>query len=204
MNHQSKLNRIAEVHFFLRPILSSALKKQIITEEGRKLVGDYQNYHELWLSSFGDLFFDMATAIRLGSEIESNLKYYYMDKKGYTNIPQLKADSNYKQNIFQRVQSWQNDGVISLYQREIGYDLTNNPHLQAIQEAMMHRHLYAHSSGIIDDDYINKIKKITGQDISTLPEISASYPANDTYWFKPLKKLEYFIEETRNFFDKFP
>jgi len=198
------INRVAEVHFYLRPVLLKALREQSITDEGRKLVGNFENYYELWTATFSDKFFDMATAIRLGSVIEKCLKNYYMDKKGYINISQLKTDPNYKRGIFQQVQSYQNKGVIWLYNKADIYDLSTNKHLVSIQEAMMHRHLYAPNSGIIDDDYIDKMKKITGQDIKTLPEIAASYPTNDTYWFEPLTRLNDFIEEARKFFDLFP
>ena len=201
---QRELNRIKEVHFFLRPVLSKALESHLIADEIRKHVGNYANYKEIWTTSFSDRFFDMATAIRLGSAIEGCLKAYYMDKKGHSNIPDLEADPSYKKNIFQRVQSWQPDGVIPLYKNELGYDLSTNHELPAVQEAMMHRHLYAHNSGIIDDSYIDKIKKITGDDIATDATIAASYPNHDTYWFEPLKKLNEFIEAAWRFFDAFP
>jgi len=201
--HQ-EINRVAEVHFSIRPVLVRALREQYITDEGRKWVGNFENYYDLWTATFSDKFFDMATAIRLGSVIENCLKRYYMDKKGYINISQLKTDPNYRRGIFQQVQSDQNKGVIWLYNEADIYDLSTNQHLVSIQEAMMHRHLYAHNSGIIDDDYIDKIKKITGQDIKTLPEIAASYPTNDTYWFEPLRRLNDFIEEARRFFNLFP
>jgi hypothetical protein len=201
--HQ-EINRVAEVHFFIRPVLVRALRQQSITDEGRKLVGNFENYYGLWTASFSDNFFDMATAIRLGSVIENCLKKYYMDQKGYITISQLKTDRNYKRGIFQQVQSDQRKGVIWLYNEAGIYDLSTNKHLVSIQEAMMHRHLYAHNSGIIDDDYIDKIEKITGQDIKALPQIAASYPTNDTYWFEPLTRLNDFIEEARRFFSLFP
>jgi hypothetical protein len=111
-----------------------------------------------------------------------------MEKKGHTNILALKADPNYQSNIFQRVQTWQSNGVITLYQTELNYELTKNSELSTIQEAMMHRHLYAHNSGLVDDDYIDKIKQITGHNLATDPRIAASYPNDDTYWFEPLNR----------------
>jgi hypothetical protein len=84
------------------------------------------------------------------------------------------------------------------------YDLTTNPELSAIQEAMMHRHLYAHNSGLVDDDYIDKLRRITGHDLASDSRISASYPNDDTYWFEPLKSLNTLIESTRRFFRAFP
>ncbi len=84
----------------------------------------------------------MSTTIRLGTAIEICLRTYYMDRKSYSTLIDLRNDALYEKGIFQRVQNWQRaNGVISLYRDEIGYDLTTNPHLLAIQEAMMHRHL---------------------------------------------------------------
>jgi hypothetical protein len=201
---QRELNRVAEVHFFLRPVLSKALAEHVLADDGKAFVGDYANCKQLWTASFGDRFFDMATAIRLGSAIEACLKLYYMEKKGHPNIPALKADPKYRTNIFQHVQSWHSNGVIELYKNELDYDLTTNPKLAAIQEAMMHRHLYAHNSGLVDDDYIDKIRRITGHDLASDPRIAASYPNDDTYWFEPLKSLNVLIESTRQFFRAFP
>jgi hypothetical protein len=37
------------------------------------------------------------------------------------------------------------------------------------------------------------------------PEITAfNYPAEDVYWFEPLKRLNVYIEEARRFFRQFP
>ena len=94
--------------------------------------------------------------------------------------------------------------MIELYKSELQYDLKTNLHLKAVQEAMMHRHLYAHNSGLLDDNYIKRIKQITGEDLLSLPEVSTHYPATDTYWFRPLKRLNLFIEEARRFFRIFP
>jgi hypothetical protein len=143
----------------------------------------------------------MGTIIRLGSTIESCLKYYYMDKKNYSNLVDLKNDPAYKKNIFQRVQSWQGaDSAIGIYQSQLGVDLRTNPDLVFIQEAMMHRHLYAHNSGLLDDDYIRHIKQITGEDLMADPLVSQTYPLQDTYWFKPLNRITDLIEKTQSFF----
>lgn len=200
-----QINRVAETAFSIRPIMKSALKNQILTDDTRKYLGhDFKNYLEFWEASYSDRFFDMSTLIRLGSAIEGCLKWYYMNRKGYANIPELKNDSSYRINIFQRVQTFQNDGVINLYMKELNFDLRNIPELNLIQEAMQNRHLYAHNSGIIDDDYVDKIKRITGYDLLSNPDITQSYPLQDTYWFEPLKRIPDFIEGTRRFFKAFP
>jgi hypothetical protein len=105
-----QLNRVTETQFYLRTALIKALQEQILTDDARAFVGNFSNYVEFWKASFSDRFFDMGTLIRLGSAIEACLKWYYMLKKGYNNIPQLKTDPAYKQHIFQRVQPWQSKG----------------------------------------------------------------------------------------------
>ena len=188
----------------VRPNLVKALNDQVLTEAARQVVGNYRTYAELWIGAFSDRFFDMGTMIRLGSAIENHLKYYYMAKRGHQTIPELQADPAFSKNVFQRIQPWQGDSAIKLMKDQLGYDLSSNPHLPAMQEAMMHRHLYAHNLGILDAEYISRIKSLTGVDVAADPTVSASYPNSDTYYFEPIKKLPLFIEEARNFFAKLP
>ncbi len=201
-NPGAEINRIAETHYFIRLELRKALDGFVLSDYAKSVLGGNATYLEYWEKSFSDRFFDMGTLIRLGTSIENCLKYFYMDQKGYGNIAQLKNSCEYSKGIFQRIQAWQQNGVIALYQRELGVDLTQNPHLVEIQELMLHRHLYAHCSGIVDDDYIYDILRTTGQDLQQLPELS-SYPNQETYFFEPLKRLNDFIEATRGFFAKF-
>ena len=202
---QRQLNRIAETHFYLRPKLVEALRHQRITEDARAVIGDYTTYADYWAATYSDRFFDMGTFIRLGSAIESCLKWFYMFTKGYTNIPQLTADSGFRPNIFQRVHAWhKEDGVLALYRRELGVDLTEYPSLIAIQEAMLHRHLYAHGSGLVDAKYLERIQLVTGNDLRRDPTIASSFPDCDTYWFEPLTRLPEFIQHARTFFARFP
>ena len=202
---KNRINKVAETQFFLRPYLVSLLKKTKITNKSRKVVGDYNTYYDYWHGSFNDRFFDMGTFIRLGSEIELCLRQYYMDKKGYNNLLELHQDSNYKKGIFQRVQNWQKKGLINLYKKELGYDLKTNKELIKIQEIMIHRHLYAHNSGLVDNDYLKGIKNITGHDLKQeVKIIKTTYPEDDVYYFEPLKRLGEFIEDCKRFFSNFP
>jgi len=200
----SDINRVAETQFYLRPLLKNSLKSQVLTDAGKAQVGNFNNYLEYWEATFGRQFYDMSVAIRLGTVIENGLKHYYMGKKSHQSLSDLKADPNYKQNIFQRIQSWNgNDSAINLYQIELSIDLTQNNHLTSMQEAMLHRHLYAHNSGLIDDQYIQRLKTLTGTDLNGDPRMQG-YPNDDVYWFSPLEKLSEFIEEARRFFEALP
>jgi hypothetical protein len=203
---ENEINEVAQIHFYIRRVIEAGLKNIMITPEGKAIVGEYNTELARWRGTFADKFFDMSTIIRLGTAIEICLRTYYMDRKSYSTLIDLRSDARYEKGIFQRVQNWQGaNGVISLYRGEIGYDLTTNSHLPAIQEAMMHRHLYAHNSWLLDDEYIDKIRQITGEDIRAHPSLAqANYPADDVYWFEPLKRLNVHIEEARRFFRQFP
>lgn len=203
--NQVGINRVAETHYFVTPQLAAKLKESIITPEGKVIIGDYDTFYDLWRATFGDRFFDMATTIRLGAEVEQGLKRYYMHVKGHSTLVELRADPSYNKGVFQRVQDWHSNGVMPLYERELGYDLSANPYLRSMQEMMAHRHLYAHNSGLLDEEYICNILRITGEDIRTRAALAAGrYPDEDVYWFEPLKRLNHYIEEARRFFRSFP
>jgi hypothetical protein len=162
---QVEINRVAEVHFYVKPVLNRALQAHTITSAGKMMIGEYDSMYEYWQARHGDKWFDMSTVIRLGTAIENNLKRYYMEKKGHATLADLRHDPRFDKGIFQRVQSWQTNGVLQLYNEELSFDLRSNPHLPSAQELMMHRHLYAHNSGLLDDEYIDRIQTITGQDM---------------------------------------
>jgi len=95
-------------------------------------MGNFNNYHEFWISRFGDKFFDMGTFTRLASELEKGLKYYYMEKKGYRNLIDLKQDKSYKKGIFQKLMPAINKNdfnLIELFKKELSYNLEDNSQL---------------------------------------------------------------------------
>jgi len=191
---------VAETHYGIKTMLVSTLKKQVISNSlfaQTKLLSS-KDFHEYWVKSNGDKFFDMGTFIRLGSSIEVALKQYYMVKKGYPSLLELKNDKNIKPGIFQRI-----DDVAKLYKKELGYELSLNLYINLIKEIMLHRHLFAHNAGILDDKYMDALKALTGVDI--VKEYKIPYPfREDVVYFKPLLRLDEFIEGTRAFFYEFP
>lgn len=82
---------------------------------------------------------------------------------------------------------------------DVGVDLEKLSDFPTIQELMLHRHLYAHNLGVIDDSYIEDLKNLTGTDLLDKPEISSKYPAEDVYWFEPLGRINLYIEAVRGF-----
>ena len=198
------IERVAETHFMIRPVLKSALTKQVLMPEGKNMFPNCETYWDVWIQRLSDKFFDMGTLIRAAASVETSLRDYYVLKKGHLNLTQLRQDPKYKQNIFQRIMPWHgSDGAIPLLMT-VEVDLKALTELPVLQELMLHRHLYAHNLGVIDDQYIDKLKKLTGRDLLADPTISSSYPAQDVVWFEPLSRNNSFIEATRSFFRKLP
>ncbi|HSD38713.1 MAG TPA: hypothetical protein VLC92_14470 [Rhodocyclaceae bacterium] len=193
------LDRVAETHFFLRPVLSSALKSQTLTTEGQQHFPGCNNYNEVWATQLSDKYFDMGTLIRAAASVETGLRDYYVQKVGHANLTQLRADPKYKQNIFQRVMPWSGkDGAIALF-NSIGVDLAKMQDFASVQELVLQRHLYAHNLGVIDAKYMADLKSLTGQDISQHPSVLNVFPAQDVVWFEPLSRLDAFINAARSF-----
>lgn len=198
------LERVAETHFMIRPTLRLALNKIVLTAEGQAISPGCSTYFDVWTKSCSDKFFDMGTLIRAAASVETSLRDYYTQKKGHVNLSQLRQDPNYKKNIFQRVMPWHgNDGAIALL-KTVNVDIAAIPELQTIQELVIHRHLYAHNLGVIDDEYIKNLKRLTAVDLQADPTVAAQYPAQDVFWFEPLGRLPVFIEAVRSFVRTLP
>lgn len=194
-----EIERVAETHYFARHMLKKALNDYVLTSETKKTFPECSTYWDVWTQRLSDKFFDMGTLIRAAASVETCLRDYYMYKKGYKNLSQLRQDRLYKQNIFQRLMPWnKSDGAIPLL-RTVGIDLEKLPELPTIQELMLHRHLYAHNLGVIDDKYINRLRELTGKDLLTNSVVSKQYPDEDVYWFEPLERINDFIETARKF-----
>lgn len=199
------INVVAETHFFLKPKLILSLKGTSITEQGKKYVLGCSNYFEYWEKSRGERFFDMGTLIRLGTGIEKGLKYYYMEKMGYKNLQDLKNDRRCKRGIFQRVHpSTSRNTVVDLFMGQLEYDLNSNSKFRKIQQIMLYRNLYAHNSGLLDDEFLARYKELPSIDLPLPPETQKSCRYQDTYYFEPLEALGDYIEDTRSFFKELP
>lgn len=198
------IERVAETHYMIRPVLKNALTNQVLMKGGKNMFPSCDTYWDVWTQRLSDKFFDMGTLIRAAASVETSLRDYYVLKKGHLNLTQLRQDPQYKQNIFQRIMPWNgSDGAIPLLMT-VGVDLTTFNELATLQELMLHRHLYAHNLGVIDDQYIDRLKTLTGRDLLADPTVSSSYPAQDVVWFEPLSRINSFIEAVRNFFHKLP
>jgi hypothetical protein len=194
---------LREHQFMLRPILVNALRSQIITDEGRKFMGcPYANYLEYWEAAFGDKFFDMPTMVRLGTAIESGLRDYYrhtMDARGEA-LPDLTKPP--MKTIFQRLDG-KGQTAVTCFRDDLSYNLATNPHFQEAREVMVHRHLYAHRTGLLDDKYISDLLRVTDENIR--PALAGSgYPEVEVYWWKPLAKLDRYIEDITRFLKSLP
>ena len=188
----------------VRPTLNSVLRKIVLTTEGQALSPGCSTYFDIWTKSYSDKFFDMGTLIRAAASVETSLRDYYAQMKGHVSLSQLRQDPNYKKSIFQRIMPWHGkDGAIALL-RTVNVDITAIPELQTVQELVLHRHLYAHNLGVIDDEYIKNVKRLTMVDLQADPTVAAQYPAQDVFWFEPLGRLPVFIEAVRSFVRALP
>jgi|UniRef100_A0A7C3DI50 hypothetical protein len=195
----SEIERVAETHYFIRHVLKRALTNYELTSGAKETFPGCSTYWDIWTQRFSQKFFDMGTLIRAAASVETFLRDYYAYKKGYQNLSQLRQDRKYKKNIFQRTMPWhKKNGAIPLL-LDVGVDLEKLSDFPTIQELMLHRHLYAHNLGVIDDSYIEDLKNLTGTDLLDKPEISSKYPAEDVYWFEPLGRINLYIEAVRRF-----
>jgi hypothetical protein len=194
------LERAAEAHFFIRPLLIGALKGQRLTDEARASLGvTHQSYHDLWQASFRDKFEDMTTMIQLGAAVEETLREAYMRAKGHATGAALRSDPLYSRGVFQRIMPWQTTpGSATDLLQSVGIALNQATKVQAAQEVMLHRHLYAHNIGVIDDQYIDHWERLTGENLTTTVSCSG-YPASDCYWFRPLDSITSYINDLRSF-----
>jgi hypothetical protein len=89
--------------------------------------------------------------------------------------------------------------IMKAFKVDCDYDLNTNSAWSVIREIMVHRHLYAHRSGLVDRGYIDSVRTVCGVDIE--PDLVAlGYPNEEVYWFEPLKRLSEYIEGARTFF----
>mgnify|MGYP007095804641 FL=1 len=198
------LERVAETHFFIRPVLNASLKRHVLTPDGQLMSPGCGTYFDAWTQSLSDKFFDMGTLIRAAASIETSLRNCYMGFKGHSNLSALHRDPDYHQNIFQRVMPWQDNGGAIALMRTVGVDLTTFSELRSVQELVLHRHLYAHNLGVLDDRYIENLKTLTGTDIRSHPNVAHAYPHQDVFWFEPLGRLPQLIEDARSFLRGLP
>ena len=198
------INKIAETQYFLRPIMVKSLKQFILSEDMQKSHQGTKNYFDFWTKSFGDKFFDMGTLIRLATEIELGLQYYYMEKRNISRSVDLKRDDYFENNIFQRLlPGGKSNSALIIYKEVLKYDLFNNSQLKHIQELVLCRHLYAHKSGLLYDHFMKEYLELTGVDLRKTNHIG-HYPDEEVYFFEPLDRLKTFIEAARKFFEEFP
>jgi hypothetical protein len=199
------LERAAEAHFFIRPLLINALKGNLLTDAARAALGaNHVSYYDFWQASLRDKFEDMTTMIQLGAAVEEVLRDTYMLAKGHANGAALRSDPLYSRGVFQRIMPWQtNAGSASHLLQSVGIDLSSVAKVHAAREAMLHRHLYAHNIGVIDDQYLDDWKQLTGEDLT--PAVSSlGYPTKDCYWFRPLQAITTYIDELRKFVANLP
>lgn len=196
MPRNLEVERVAETHFFIRPVLLRALELQHVTDQGRTMWNTHStNWRELWTEQLSDRWFDMATVIRLGTALETGLRDAY-NRLGQGGDPQG------GRGVFQRLV---NDAdVVAAFLNDCGgLDLRSSAEWPVIREVMLYRHLYAHRSGEVDEEYLDAYERLTGVDLRH-SVAQHGYPAQPVYSFEPLTRLPNFIEAARRFFRFIP
>lgn len=194
-----EVRRVAEAFWHLRPVLVRALQSFSLTAEARTALGtDARTYYELWQETFADKWYDMATIIRLGTAIEIGLSdaYLALVKRQGNDGTELVTPSGGSA-MFQRL--IEPTKLLESFQTDCGVNLAGLPGWDKIRELMLHRHLYVHRGGRVDERYIKRLHELAGQDIR--PQlVDAGYPAEEVYWFAPLRGISEYIEHVSRFF----
>lgn len=166
-----------------------------LTDAARHHFGwDFTNYGQYWRASRGAEYFDMATLLRLGSALETGLRAVHRSRVATDQVGAVRSPPT---GVFQQLVDPRR--LIEVFQRDCGVRIDNFAEWRTMQELMVHRHLYAHRSGSVDDRYIDQLRTVTGQDVTRrLAELG--YPDAEVLWFEPLHRLGDFIESARTFF----
>ncbi len=218
INH---FRRIRESEYVIKRVIEENLKQIPFDDELRKTGGGYSDYYHMWQATLSDKFYDMTTIVRLGTIIECCLKDYYQEKSGISNRKELQEHINSRQNVFQQVLPWDNEGILTRIKNQFKIDPLLIDELPILQEVMLLRHLYAHNSGLLDRKFVNNYERLTGIDIcksssifsESLKNVSSTFKFaeksmysdfeyEDTYFFEPLHKMSIFISGSERFFDR--
>jgi hypothetical protein len=155
------------------------------------LMGGAETMLDEWDRTLGQQFFDMSILARLASECEVIFRDFYMLRKGHATLALLKLDPAFERGVFQRLLGRPKGCTLQrLFQSELGVDLEAIPHFVKVKELFVHRHLYAHNGGVVDEKYLADLKAVTGVDLLADPRFAESgYPNQDVYWFEPLERV---------------
>jgi hypothetical protein len=210
----AEIRHAVETQFIVRTLIKATLKRSIINPDvlikaGYTVDAETKDYWAWWSKRLGDRFFDMGTLIRAAAGLETGLRDYFRKKKGLPKLKDLRRllekDKCWNGAVFQRIFTWNSPrGAQELFQEEVGYDLQSNDRLPQMQELILHRHLYAHCAGLLDDEYIEKWRRLTGEDLAANPSVRDRYPSEDVYWFRPLRRLGDYINSANQFFQQLP
>lgn len=197
------VQRVAIAELNMLPMLKSALHRTILSEEGKKLFGEqFKNLLQVYESNFSLAFLRIGNFIRLGTELENFTRAYYMEKQGLTSRSSLKAHLQklkYPPAIFQRVlpsiKEKNDPTLMELYQKELNIDLKEISKFRSIQEYFVHRHLYTHQNGFVDEIYLEHLEKILGVEERQRVETAilktlktTTIDDSEVFWFYPIHK----------------
>jgi hypothetical protein len=200
------IGKIAEVHYFLRPCVLTALKEVILSPEAKEVLkSSSTTYFELWQENYTDRYFDIATFFQLSAQIDLSFKTYYMAWMGYDNFKQLHEDKDATAGVFTSIFPNDKNNLQGLFKNKGIIDLKSLDEFPIMQEFFVHKNLYSHSAGLVTPTYINELKDVCEIDLLADEQFSSlAYPDEEVYWFMPLRGLRKFVEATRQIIEQLP
>jgi len=188
----------AETQFYVRPGMLKGLDQDPVDSEIVRALGydpatdSINSIGQLWVRRGGLNFFDMSTMICLATGIETGLREWTINNAPTT-------ASKIRRGAYQAL----DDSLVSSLATETGRDISLDPNWTTLRAVLAHRHLYAHRGGVLDEDYVRQIQAITSEDLRLDPALT-NWPAEELYWFRPLKALPDLITRCRKFFSVLP
>ncbi len=200
----NRFKRITSHHNLFRFEMVKAFKGFVINPNARELLGGSTTLHEYWVGTRSDIYFDMGTFVRLGSETEGAFRDYYMFSLKLPNLNELKSSLPKAGPVFQRVKS--GDTLQKLYLKDLKINLEEFPEFALIKEFVIHRHLYAHNSGYLDEQFFKDMKEYCEIDLlANDPEFSElGWPTKDLVYTSPLRRIGEFSTAISSLFKKLP
>ena len=194
------INRVAAADRAIRPMTDRALRKQVLPEDGRRFApSGAKTLYDMFEADYTLDFMRMGTFQRLGSVLEVTLRDYYMERRSLTR-PGLDSDlrgvgKQFSGAVFQRVKPGGAGNVQSLFSSAFGFELNDGKGFDAVQEYFVHRHLYTHRDGRVDERYLTDLEAVSGADERARVEAAVLEQAGvqsveeaDVYWFEPLRQ----------------
>ncbi len=212
----NSINRIEAAERVLVPILRKALSKRTLTPEMRQVMPEgCETLLDVFHRDHTINFMRMGSFLRLGATLERFVRAYYMEKVQLTTTAELREDltalgGGFEPFVFRSFYlspARSHPTVVDLYARRLGINLGDKVGFSSVQEYFIHRALYVHKNGQVDDEYLDQIAALLGKDErdrieAAIMSVSPVEHVEDAhaYWFEPIdKNLQHYIDRAMRF-----